>query len=80
MKQCWLDWPDKVNQPGHCETAWGPTICFLIGEGIYIWYCQPSQKPVGGKVVGPSGKSTAAIVLSGHMYPPKPIKEPCLCP
>lgn len=40
-------------------------------KGTHIWYCEPSQKPVVGEVIGPRGEAAAVILLSGHDMPIK---------
>lgn len=37
----------------------------VVLEGIHVWYCKPSQKPMARKVVGHKDPSTV-VLLNGH--------------
>ena len=73
VKPCWLDWPDKMNQPRHQCQWWG---CLGANQLLSDWMRQFMsgivnlvKKPLDGEVVGSSGQTIAITVQSGHVVP-----------
>jgi hypothetical protein len=55
------------------QWGWGVAVIVLFsrrphvlyhGRQTHVWYCKPGQKPVTGKVIGPSWEVTAIFMLN----------------